>query len=301
MFGLRRKTDETPKAAPGPVLDLSGDRLRRAFNDLADSARPSGGIERYVTALELKSALFGEVLGPKIEAMTETEFLDLAAFMAPVRRKIGAYLAETGIEPMRAVLARLLEAPEDTAHADVRLATFCRTFPQGKGYRWVRDLGAEALHFTYPETYPLMARWVWDAKVGTGVLREIWHAEAVDLAEITVGDEFAMFQTLRDELDGFLAGEGVFRYRLWYADLLIAHVYAGYINDRGGQYLRNDFTSEGDPMLHTRRMLGLDAVDTDTGRTRLRLIDGRAHEFGGSAAQRLAHGLDYSEDPDAHP
>ncbi len=27
-------------------------------------------------------------------------------------------------------------------------------------------------------------------------------------------------------------------------------------------------------MLHTRRMLGLDAVDTETGRTRLRLIDG---------------------------
>ncbi len=295
MFGLRRKPVETPPA--GPVLDLSGERLRRAFADLATSARPTGGIERYVTALQLKSALFTEVLsGGEI---TETEFLDLCAFMAPVRRRIGPVLAERGIEALRAVIARLMQAPEDTSHADARLAAFVMTFPQDKAYRWVRDLGAELLHFTHPEIWPLMTRWVWDARVGTGVLREIWHAEDVDAVEIVVPDDFATFATLRAEIDGFLAAEGVFRDRLWYADLLLSHIYAGYINDRGGQYLRNDFTIEGDPMLHTRRMLGLDAVDTETGRTRLRLIDGRAHEFGGSAAARLAIDLP-SEDPHAH-
>ena len=67
-------------------------------------------------------------------------------------------------------------------------------------------------------------------------------------------------------------------------DLLMAHVYSGYINDRGGQYLRSDFSGTGDAMLHTRRMLGLDAVDSETGRTRLKLIDGTAHVLG---AQRL--------------
>ena len=84
--------------------------------------------------------------------------------------------------------------------------------------------------------------------------------------------------------EGFLAGEGVFRDLPFYVDLLMAHVYAGYINDRGGQYLRTDFTIEGDPMMHTRRMLGLDAVDTETGRTRLGLIDGQAHYLGGAPA-----------------
>jgi hypothetical protein len=93
-------------------------------------------------------------------------------------------------------------------------------------------------------------------------------------------------------MDGFLASEGVFRDRHAYVDLLLAHVYAGYINDRGGQYLRTDFTMEGDPMLHTRRMLGLDAVDTETGRTRLRLIDGKAHHFGGSPALILNEAAD---------
>jgi hypothetical protein len=83
----------------------------------------------------------------------------------------------------------------------------------------------------------------------------------------------------------------------------MSHIYAGYINDRGGQYLRNDFTVEGDPMMHTRRMLGLDAVDTETGRTRLRLIDGSAHEFGGSLQARLdltTAELTTAEDPHAH-
>lgn len=297
MFGLRRKSTEAPGAGHGmgPVLDLSGDRLRRAFADLAEAAKPSGGIERYVTALELKSALFKEVLSGT--EMTEVEFLDLCAFIAPVRRRIGPVLAERGIEAMRAMIARLIEAPEDTGHADQRLATFVLALPQGRDYRWVRDLGAELMHFAHPELYPLMTRWIWDEKVGTGALREIWHADDVDLAQITVADDLATFATLREEIDGFLAGEGVFRDRLWYVDLLLAHVYAGYINDRGGQYLRNDFTVEGDPMMHTRRMLGLDAVDTETGRTRLRLIDGRAHEFGGSLTARLEIA---SEDPHAH-
>ena len=38
----------------------------------------------------------------------------------------------------------------------------------------MRDLAAEVLHVTAPDRYPLMCRWVWDAKVKTGVLREIW-------------------------------------------------------------------------------------------------------------------------------
>lgn len=275
-----------------PVLDLSGDRLRRAMADLVESARPTGGVERYVTALHLKAALFAELLADGGAAMTETEFLDLCAFIAPVRRRIGAALEREGFDAIRDRIVTLLQ----DGPLDARIAAFVAAFPPGKEMRWVRDLAAEILHFTRPEALPLMTRWVWDARVGTGVLREIWHADDVDLARIDVPDTLVTFVTLRSELDGFLDGEGVFRDRHLYIDLLMSHIYAGYINDRGGQYLRNDFTVEGDPMMHTRRMLGLDAVDTQTGRTRLRLIDGSAHEFGGSLAARLD-----LEDPHAHP
>jgi hypothetical protein len=55
----------------------------------------------------------------------------------------------------------------------------------------------------------------------------------------------------------------------------MAQVYAGYIGERGGTYLRADFATPEDPMLHTRRILGLDGVGP-SGRTKLKAVDGRA-------------------------
>ena len=49
-------------AAPRPVLDLSGPRLRAAFENLIELAEATGGVERYVGALALKASLFDEVL-----------------------------------------------------------------------------------------------------------------------------------------------------------------------------------------------------------------------------------------------
>jgi hypothetical protein len=62
---------------------------------------------------------------------------------------------------------------------------------------------------------------------------------------------------------------------LFYVDLLCAQVYAEYIGERGGSYLRADFATAEDPMLHTRRILGLDGVNA-SGKTRLKCADGRA-------------------------
>lgn len=280
MFGLARK--QADMSPPAPVLDLSGPRLRRAFEDLIHSAEQTAGIERYVSALALKASLFEELLGKgRVAALSEGEFLDLCSFITPARRRIGAWLKANDFAALRRRLVMLLDGWSDVSTVDIRLEVFRAAFPEDREHRFVHDLGAEALHFIAPDRYPLMTRWVWDAKVSTGVLREIWFSDQVDLAEINVPDDFATFATLRDELTGFLAENGVFRDLPFYVDLLSAHVYAGYINDRGGQYLRSDFTHSGDPMSHTRRMLGLDAVDTETGRTRLKLFDGTAHVFGG--------------------
>ncbi len=281
MWALRAHKQKQP-AAPKPVLHLSGPHLRAAFENLVDAAEPTGGVERYVGALALKASLFEELLGKgRVGELTETEFLDLAAFVTPARRKIGAWLAQNGFESLHSRLKGLLEGWSDTGTTDRRMAVFAGGFPYDREHRWVRDLGAEVLHFTAPERYPLMTRWMWDARVNTGVLREIWHSDR-DAGTIPVEDNFATFTTLREELEGFLADNGVFRELPFYVDLLCAHIYAGYINDKGGQYLRGDFCGQvrEDSMAHTRRLLGLDAVDTETGRTRLKLIDGVAHVLG---------------------
>ena len=280
MFSQAPHRQDAPP--PGPVLDLSGPRLRRAFEDLVRSAEQTGGVERYVSALVLKASLFEELLGKgRVSQLTREEFLDLGAFVTPARRRIGSWLEANDFAVLRRRLVLLLDGWSDVTTADIRLEVFCAGFPEDRDHRWVRDLGAEILHFIAPDRYPLMTRWMWDAKVSTGVLREIWFADDVDLARIGADDSFATFEALTEELSTFLAENGVFRDVPLYVDLLAAHVYAGYINDRGGQYLRSDFTHEGDPMSHTRRMLGLDAVDTETGRTRLKLVDGTAHVFGG--------------------
>ena len=266
----------------GPVLDLSGLRLRRALENLAESAEATGGVERYVGALALKASLFEERLGGgRVETLGETEFCDLAAFITPVRRRIGAWLGENGYTAMHKSLKALMSGWSDVTTTDRRIAEFMASFPGDRDHRWVRDLAAEVLHFTAPDRYPLMTRWMWDARVSSGVLREIWFADDVDQVAIDAADDFATHNMLRAELEGFLGDNGIFRDLPLYVDLLAAHVYAGYINDLGGQYLRADFCGSGaDPMAHTRRMLGLDAVDSESGRTRLKLIDGEAHKLG---------------------
>jgi hypothetical protein len=96
------------------------------------------------------------------------------------------------------------------------------------------------------------------------------------------GERHNPFSRISDAVEGFLQENGVFRDVALYTDLLCAHIYAAYINDRGGQYLHADFCggAKADAMAHTRRLLGLDAVDTESGRTRLKLIDGEAYVLG---------------------
>jgi hypothetical protein len=265
------------------VLDLSGPKLLRAFENLVESAEDTGGIERYVGALALKASLFEEVLGKgQVSELTEAEFYDLAAFITPVRRRIGAWLGRNGFAAMHRRLEALLRGWSDVGTADQRISAFVASFPADREHRWSRDLAAELLHFTVPDRYPLMTRWMWDARVNTGVLREIWHSDDVDAGTLAVDDGFATFAMLREELEGFLQGNGVFREQAFYVDLLCAHIYAAYINDKGGQYLHADFCGSAkiDAMAHTRRLLGLDAVDSESGRTRLKLIDGEAYVLG---------------------
>lgn len=279
MSIVRRIDSSAPGVSPTLELDLSGPRLRSAFEHLVESAEATGGIERYVSALALKASLFEELLGKgRVADLQQTEFLDLCAFVTPVRRRIAEWLAENDFSRMRTMLVRLLHGWSDLSTADARLAAFVAAVGPDKRFRWSRDLAAEVLHFVAPDRYPLMTRWIWDARVGTGVLREIWFADDVDRAKIDVPDTLAAYTLLRREIEGFLSDNGVFRDQAFYFDLLAAHIYGNYINDRGGQYLQSDFArSAFDPIAHTRRLLGLDAVDSATGRTRLKLIDGSAH------------------------
>lgn len=253
-------------------LHLSGPKLRLAFEGLVARAEEQGGVEAYVEALKIKSALFRDAFGGALDLKA---FRTLCAHMATVRRRIGRYAEPDLLPEMKGRIEALLSQSQDTSTTDARVAQFCAAFPGDRDHRWVRDLAAEILHHVDPERYPLMTRWVWDARVNTGVIREIWHGEDVDGITIDVPDGYATFLALREELAQYLAANGVFRDVLFYVDVLTAQVYADYIGERGNAYLRSDFATPEDPMLHVRRILGLDGTSAD-GRSRLKALDGRA-------------------------
>ena len=257
-----------------PVLDLHGPAIRAGFQAMVNGSEELGGIERYVDAVKLKSAVFQQALVENDVAELDLEtFKGLCTFMSTVRRRIGAWLNEDAFVDVREGIVELFD---DAEHIENRISRFCGRFPTDKKHRWVKDLAVELLHNADPERVPLMNRWVWDAKSNTGVIREIWHGDNVDHMTIPVADGYGTYIMLREELSQFLSENGIFRDVLFYVDVLCAQIYAQYICEQGGSYLRADFTAPEDPMQHTRRLLGLDGVQPGDGRTRLKAINGEA-------------------------
>ena len=263
-----------PNEFERPVLDLSGDALRAGLQIMIRGSEAHGGIERYIDAVKLKSKMFRQALVENDVAELDLEtFKGLCTFMATVRRRIGPWLNEEKFAEMRAGIVELFT---DDEHIDVRIGRFCERFPNDKKHRWVRDLAVELLHSADPERVPMMNRWIWDIKANTGVIREIWHGDDVDHMTLKVPDNYATYVMLREELSQFLSENGFFSDVLFYVDVLCAQIYAQYICEQGGSYLRVDFSAPEDPMQHTRRLLGLDGVQPGNGRTRLKSIDGVA-------------------------
>ncbi|MDH3482332.1 MAG: hypothetical protein OEM50_11485 [Gammaproteobacteria bacterium] len=271
---MASKSALLPHEFERPVLDLSGDALRAGLQIMIRGSEEHGGIERYIDAVKLKSKMFRQALLENDVAELDLEtFKGLCTFMATVRRRIGAWLNEEQFAEMRSGIVELFA---DDEHIDVRIVRFCERFPNDKKHRWVRDLAVELLHNADPERVPMMNRWIWDLKANTGVIREIWHGDDVDHMTLKVPDNYGTYVMLREELSQFLSDNGFFRDVLFYVDVLCAQIYAQYICEQGGSYLRVDFSAPEDPMQHTRRLLGLDGVQPGNGRTRLKSIDGVA-------------------------
>jgi hypothetical protein len=273
---------QPPPDIARPRLELSGPILAQALQSLVAGTEAQGGIEQWIDALKLKSRMFQQALQPFVDGEAAAQlpldsFASLCAFMASVRRRVGPFLEQPAYAQLVEAVAALLAGARDTTGTDQRLAAFCERFPQDSKHRWVRDLAAEILHNVDPERYPLMCRWLWDRKANTGVIREIWFDDNVDHMTIEVADGYSTYLVLREELSQYLTDNGVFRDVIWYVDLLCAKIYADYIAAQGGVYLRADFSAPGDPMEHTRRLLGLDGVRAGTGRTRLKAISGEAY------------------------
>ncbi len=258
-----------------PQLELSGPALTTALQTLVASCESSGGVEKFVDALKLKTTVFQNAFKENHGADVDADaFARICGLMPTVRRRIGDYLEDDAYPALQKAVTGLFADDEP----DVRLAAFCASFPDDKRHRWVRDLAAEILHNTDPERFPLMCRWVWDKKANSGVIREIWYGD-VDHLTLDVEDNFETYLMLREELSQFLTTNGIYQDILSYVDLLCAQVYAEYVAAQGGSYLKADFSAAEDPVKHMRRLLGLDGVRAKTTRNISGPIDGNAQQI----------------------
>ena len=266
-------------ATPRPVLHLDGPKLAEALQTVVTKSDGVGGIEFLVRGVQFKAEVLADVFGSeKLDKLDIDTLLSAAAFMSPVRRRLGPWLEETGVDGMDTVktaIKTLIAEAAQSGGVDVAVRRFCDAFPSGRNFRWVRDLAVEILHAVMPEQVPLMNRWVWDVTANTGVIRELWHDPNIDHMTLDIPDNHETFLVLREELSQYLSDNGVFRDVLAYVDILCAQIYGNYICAQGGSYLRTDFSATEDPLLYTRRMLGLDGIDPETGRTRAKGVSGR--------------------------
>ncbi|MEE9272856.1 MAG: hypothetical protein V3U57_06275 [Robiginitomaculum sp.] len=253
------------------ALELSGPFLRNNFETLISACDDDGGAERYVLALKYKIGIFQDGFHDGAKSLSAVNFVKLCMFMPTVRRRVGDYVENGKYNFLR----RAMEGLFGEEDVDTRINAFVNKFPQDKKHRWVKDLATEILHNTDPETYPLMHRWVWDRKANSGVIREMWHGD-VDSQTLEVDDDYEVFMKLREELSDYLSSNGIYADVLYYVDLLCAGVYAGYVSSQGGLYLKADFTTREEPIVFTRRLLGLDGVAAKTNLIAPSMIEGQS-------------------------
>ncbi|OIO55209.1 MAG: hypothetical protein COX57_10825 [Alphaproteobacteria bacterium CG_4_10_14_0_2_um_filter_63_37] len=240
-------------APPLPRFDEV--RLLAHWKSLGNAAETQGGLEFFVAGLKAKQQLFVNVLADEALPQLDPENLALIVeSVFPARRRLWCYLENLGWPRVRELIGELFAEGKPV---EERITTFVAAFPSDKRARGARDLAAELLHFRQPERYPLMARWVWDAKVNTGALREL-TAEGPRGEPMAVGDDLPVFQETFERLQRFLGEQGVLKDLTLTADLLIAHVYADYLRSLAEGYLKSDFGGKHDPMEHTKKLLGID-------------------------------------------
>ena len=100
-----------------PELHLSGPRLRQALESLIAGSEEQGGVERYVDALKLKAAAFGDALAGGATGLKPAVFAELCALMPSVRRRIGPYLDRKGFATLQAAIGALLEGGRGVVRA----------------------------------------------------------------------------------------------------------------------------------------------------------------------------------------
>ncbi len=236
-------------------INLDKGLLKQSFYELEAAFEGQQGLAALVNSLAEKTASFRRLLLEDQQPLTDARMAHLVEQMFTARRKIWPVIEEQGAARVGEVMRDLLGGHGDLAQ---RMMRFEEALPAtGKAKRVIRDMGAEVLHFSDPERYPLMTRWVWDQSTSSGAVREFIRGGDY-LTDFPFGESPEMFEGLRQWMREALLELGVYRDVPYMVDIILAHQYSQYVRAMAEGFLRSDFGGQTDFTEQIRKLLGVE-------------------------------------------
>ncbi|MGH8672020.1 MAG: hypothetical protein ACREUA_08310 [Burkholderiales bacterium] len=240
------------------------------FVNLLRTTQARGGVAWYLAALGGKQRVFKKALDPgALDDLDMDKIEVLLDLVFTARRKLYPALVGMGNTRLREHVKALFSIKQPVL---LRLRSFAGAFAAdpaddresvkraAKMRRAAFDFAAEMLHFSAPETYPLMTRWVWDVATVSGALRELIRGNE-HMREIPLGDTSETFEAARLWIIERIAEQGIYRDEHFWVDLVLAQAYSEYLRSMGEGLLTMDFTRGSvEPDEQVKKLLGIEQM-----------------------------------------
>jgi len=256
---------DTVVPQPLPIA-LDSQIFKHYFDSFVAQSAGAGGAAALIERLQAKQRSIASVLELSQQAaeLDEVELLLDQVFTA--RRRLYPALEAAGAATVLAALAQLVRGALPVAG---RLQAFVDAMPGTAGMdrasikaanklrRAAWDFAAELLHFSDPDKFPLMTRWVWDQSTQSGALREFIRGNDT-LKEIPLTNAPEMFEGARAWLVDQLRTEGIYRDLPLWIDLMLGQAYTNYLRSVAEGGLGADFGRGTTPHEQLAKLLGVD-------------------------------------------
>ena len=256
---------DTVVPLPLPVA-LDGQIFKYHFDQLLEQSGADGGIAALIERMQAKQHAVVATFERARAAAGLGEIESLLDQVFTARRRLYPALESAGAAKVREALAQLRH---DALPVAARLQAFVDAMPgtagldrasikaAGKLRRAAWDFAAELVHFSDPDRFPLMTRWVWDQATQSGALREFIRGND-SMQEIPLTNAPEMFEGARVWLAGELRTEGIYRHLPLWIDLMLAQAYTNYLRSVAEGNLGADFGRGTTPGEQLAKLLGID-------------------------------------------
>ncbi len=185
-------------------------------------------VQDFYNSLLKKSLIFQRLLSKeRLPSLKKEEAEVILKLLFPSRRKYQRIIEETGLQRLREALSKLLYS-EDSWEG--RVKGFYENV-RGLDRKASEDLGAEILHFVYPDRFILWTRWIWDPESETGAIVFLKEEPPVGgKGREMYGTTYEEFKDIYLQIYESLEDFGVKVRGYLFVDMFLAMIYATYVD-----------------------------------------------------------------------